>query len=177
MSQGSGGAEPSAVSRGEPADVDLVVRVAVAPPDGPVEHRQFRYVGRWWRQADKALCRYEDKEAASVVTLKVAAGALTLLRQGDITCRQEFRAGEAGRALYRTPYGVWPLTWRCRQLDVRFFAGAKEAIRDLSLPDLAVIRFSYEQELGGQYLGLYEVLLEVGAGRRRGEEDADRRQS
>jgi uncharacterized beta-barrel protein YwiB (DUF1934 family) len=142
-----------------------VLHVAVTPPDGPVERQTFCYSGHWWRQDAKAVCRYEERDAAAVTTLKVAAGTLTLLRQGEITCRQSFRAGEAGRALYRTPYGIWPMAWRCRLLDVRLSDGPETAVaRGFSGQDMAVIRFSYDLELGGQYLGLYDVLVEVGDG-------------
>lgn len=152
--------ERGTTERGTSADAEIVLHVTVTPPDGPAERTTYRYTGRWWRRHERAFCRYVDPETAAVVTLKVADGTLTLLRQGEVTCRQAFRAGEAGRAWYRTPYGAWPLVWRCRRLDVRLLDGA------------AAIRFSYEQELGGQYLGMYDVLVEVVTGRGRGEADA-----
>jgi len=161
---------------GSPEAVEIGLRVAVTPPDGPVEHQTFVYAGQWWRQDDKLLCRYEDRETASVVTLKVASGTLTLLRQGDIACRQTFCVGQTGQASYRTPYGAWPLVWRCHRLDVQLAAGAEKAVtREPSGLVLAVIRFSYDLELGGQTLGLYDVQVDIVAGKERGAADADRR--
>ncbi len=132
--------------------VRVGLQVLMAPPGGPSERQVHWYKGRWWQRDAEAMCRYEEHDRSTVTTLKFSNGELTLLRQGGIACRQVFRAGETGRAFYRTPHGAWPIAWQCHALEME---------RRENAVHLAQLRFSYDLELGGQHLGKYEVLVDV----------------
>ena len=138
---------------GLPRPVEVLLDVTMTPPDGQAERQSFRYQGMWWRRAQEAVCRYEEHGHATVTVLKFSDKEMILLRQGEITCRQVFRAGEAGRALYRTAHGTFPMSWRCRSLDVDM------ALSERNL--LAQLWFSYDLELGGTFMGSYEVAIRI----------------
>ena len=145
----------AATGWGEPRPVQVLLDVAVTPPRGSRERQSFRYPGMWWRRGAEGLCRYDEQGHATVTTVKFSKSAVTLLRQGEIACRQAFRVGEAGRSLYRTAYGTFSMAWRCRHLQV-----------DMAPPEcglLAQLAFSYDLELGGTFLGNYAVSMRIQA--------------
>lgn len=138
---------------GAPRPVEVLLDVTVTPPDDERKRKLWRYEGWWWQRGREAVCRYEEQEHATVTVLRLSDTAVTLLRQGEISCRQRFCAGEAGRTWYRTAHGTFPIAWHCRTLHVD--------TEPFHRPLLAQIRFSYDLELGGTRLGHYEVAIRI----------------
>lgn len=162
---------------GAPLEVGIALRVWTTPPDSPARREVYAYRGHWWQREGEAMCRYREADAAStaaaaiMTTLRFSRDQVTLLRQGEIACRQVFRVGQTGRGLYRTPYGAFPMVWRCHGLEAEVFdrpaaqammlqGVGVDRVQDVRVR-LAWLRFSYDLELGGQYLGRYEVHLDV----------------
>jgi len=160
---------------GAPLEVGIALHVWTTPPDSPARREVYAYRGHWWQREGEAMCRYREADAASadaaatMTTLRFSRDQVTLLRQGEIACRQVFRVGQTGRGLYRTPYGAFPMVWRCHGLEAEVLAGPEAYASGIPGVDdvqdaqarLAWLRFSYDLELGGQYLGRYEVHLDV----------------
>lgn len=111
------------------------------------------YEGHWAARGGAYYCIYEEhlgeQQRLEAVrnTLRLGEKTLTLIRQGAVQCRQQFRQGEAGEAPYRTPYVSYLLRWQTHRLHILL-----EPERCSAEVELAYSLWIGEEEIGQREL-------------------------
>lgn len=121
--------------------------------EGEWEETTHRYAGKCVEKANGWYLTYkEEMEGVGEVstTLKLAESAITLIRQGGVSTRQEFRKGLSTHSSYQSPYGPFAMETHTSKLRIRF---------DDSRP--AQIEIGYQLWMNDGYAGERELKIVV----------------
>ncbi|MFD2368483.1 DUF1934 domain-containing protein [Brevibacillus sp. GCM10020057] len=122
--------------------------------DGDWEETTHSYEGRCVQKAAAWYLNYKEQvEGAGEVstTLKLTERAITLVRQGGVSTRQQFEKGASTHASYQSPYGPFAMETHTNRLRVRY---------ERELPTR--VEIAYQLWMNGQYAGEHELTMVIG---------------
>ncbi|WP_312109485.1 DUF1934 domain-containing protein [Brevibacillus reuszeri] len=122
--------------------------------EGNWDASTHHYEGKCVQKATSWYVTYkEHMEGAGEVstTLKLSDKALTLIRQGGVSTRQQFEKGVSTQSTYQSPYGPFAMETHTNKLRVQY---------ENELPVL--IEIAYQLWMNEQYSGEHELRIELG---------------
>jgi uncharacterized beta-barrel protein YwiB (DUF1934 family) len=121
--------------------------------EGDWEQTTHSYEGKCVEKASAWFLTYKEQlEGVGEVstTLKLTGQAITLIRQGGVSTRQQFEKGMSTHSTYQSPYGPFAMETHTNRLRIRY---------EQDLP--AQIEIAYQLWMNGQYAGEHELILSV----------------
>ena len=122
--------------------------------DGSWDASTHHYEGKRVQKAASWYITYKEQmEGAGEVstTIKLSDKAITLIRQGGVSTRQQFEKGASTLSLYHSPYGPFTMETHTNKLRIQY---------ENELPVL--IEISYQLWMNEQYTGEHELQIELG---------------
>lgn len=122
--------------------------------EGNWDTSTHHYEGKRVQKAASWYVTYKEQmEGAGEVstTIKLSDKAITLIRQGGVSSRQQFEKGASTQSLYQSPYGPFTMETHTNKLRIQY---------ENELPVL--IEISYQLWMNEQYTGEHELRIELG---------------
>jgi len=122
--------------------------------EGEWDETTHSYEGKCVQKASAWYVTYKEQlEGAGEVstTLKLTNQAITLIRQGGVSTRQQFEKGLSTQASYQSPYGPFAMETHTNKLRIRY---------EEEIP--VAVEIAYQLWMNEQYAGEHELTIELG---------------
>ncbi|MFS0557615.1 DUF1934 domain-containing protein [Brevibacillus sp. 179-C9.3 HS] len=119
--------------------------------EGSWEETTHSYAGKLVQKASAWYLTYKEQmEGAGEVstTLKLTATAITLVRQGGVSTRQQFEKGASTHSSYQSPYGPFAMETHTNKLRIRY---------EEEIP--VHVEIAYQLWMNEQYAGEHELKI------------------
>lgn len=121
--------------------------------EGNQEETVHDYAGRCVEKANAWYLTYREQlEGIGEVstTLKLGKSVVTLIRQGNVSTRQQFEKGKSTHSVYHSPYGPLDMETHTSKLRIQY-----ENDRPI------LVEIAYQLWMSGQYAGEHQLKIRV----------------
>lgn len=134
----------------KPLDIVLAIETTIQA-DSTTEQSRVAADGSIYQKGDVLYCTYKEAADGGEIrhTIKIASGRVTILRRGAVEMRQQFIPSRKTEGEYKTPYGLFPIAAKTKELQ---FAWDEKRLRGQLL-------LAYDLWIKGNYTGFYTVKI------------------
>ncbi|MFS0564597.1 DUF1934 domain-containing protein [Brevibacillus invocatus] len=121
--------------------------------EGNQEETVHDYAGKCVKKANAWYLTYREQlEGVGEVatTLRLGEGAVTLIRQGNVSTRQQFEKGKSTHSVYQSPYGPFDMETHTSKLRIQY---------ENDRP--ALVEIAYQLWMSEQYAGEHQLKIRV----------------
>jgi uncharacterized beta-barrel protein YwiB (DUF1934 family) len=121
--------------------------------DGNQEETNHDYKGKLVEKANAWYLTYrEELEGVGEVgtTLRLGDNAVTLIRQGNVSTRQQFEKGKSSHSVYNSPYGPFDMETHTSKLRIQYEEGRPK-----------YVEIAYQLWMSGQYAGEHQLKIQI----------------
>jgi len=121
--------------------------------EGNEEETIHDYTGRCVEKANAWYLTYrEQMEGIGEVgtTLRLGDKSVTLVRQGQVSTRQQFEKGKSTHAVYKSPYGPFDMETHTNKLRIHYADGMPKQVE-----------IAYQLWMSEQYAGEHQLKIEI----------------
>lgn len=121
--------------------------------DGNEEETIHDYTGRYVKKESAWYLTYrEEMEGIGEVgtTLRLEEKSVTLVRQGQVSSRQQFEKGKSTHSVYRSPYGPFDMETHTNKLRIQVQDGMPRNVE-----------IAYQLWMSGQYAGEHRLQIQI----------------
>lgn len=121
--------------------------------DGNEEETIHDYTGRYVEKENAWYLTYrEQMEGIGEVgtTLRLGEKSVTLVRQGQVSSRQQFEKGKSTHSVYRSPYGPFDMETHTNKLRIQVQDGMPRNVE-----------IAYQLWMSGQYAGEHRLQIQI----------------
>jgi uncharacterized beta-barrel protein YwiB (DUF1934 family) len=134
-------------------NVLITVKSIQTLDENKTDHIELTTKGMFYRKNDAFYIIYDESEITGMecttTTLKIESRRVTLIRMGNINCRQVFVKNEQHTSSYKTHYGNLILTIFPKEVDINL------------TPRGGRIDLEYELEVGGHHISYNTLHIKV----------------
>ncbi|MGE7273679.1 DUF1934 domain-containing protein [Brevibacillus panacihumi] len=121
--------------------------------EGNEEETIHDYTGRCVKKENAWYLTYrEQMEGIGEVgtTLRLEEKSVTLVRQGQVSSRQQFEKGKSTHSVYRSPYGPFDMETHTNKLRIQVQDGMPRNVE-----------IAYQLWMSGQYAGEHRLQIQI----------------
>ncbi|HZG82093.1 MAG TPA: DUF1934 domain-containing protein [Brevibacillus sp.] len=121
--------------------------------EGNEEETTHDYTGRYVKKESAWYLTYrEQMEGIGEVgtTLRLEEKSVTLVRQGQVSSRQQFEKGKSTHSVYRSPYGPFDMETHTNKLRIQVQDGMPRNVE-----------IAYQLWMSGQYAGEHRLQIQI----------------
>ena len=103
--------------------VTLKIKSSQIVDKGEPQSMELFSVESMYKKGDTTYVTYDESEISGLegttTVLKISDQIVKIIRQGSVTSNQEFIKGAIHNFQYRTPYGIFHMTSKTRNLEIK----------------------------------------------------------